>query len=425
MDIALLQMAQPRTQITKPAQASTTQAKNTPSFNKVLNETVSTEQTKTVKAGEEQVATAEETAENMVETLESPTLQDLFDQLGIQYDESMMFTQVEGQWMPVEDTLNIENLSAMLEMTPEQLESLIQQLLKDEKPLGDVWAILEQAPALLGEITSILQGENSPVTPKEAAKVAEFLKLAQMIGMRTDTVYQQEFQLSETKNALQSLVAQLQVQQPQQESTKPIVFQQVVQQESAKPIVFQQVVQQAASQTQGKHETDSVNAQAPHQQTAVTAKTVTITLPAERSAQSEALAKEIQNLINRSQLSNNQGTMRLVLKLFPKNLGQIRIEVMQKDGVMQARLLATTSTGKELLDSNLHQLKTAFAAQNIQMERLDIAQSLQDAERSKDQNFFNNFFRQQQEEPEEQKKEEEEQQSFDEFLAEQVFNEEV
>lgn len=411
MDIALLQMAQPRTQITKPAQASTTQAKNTPSFNKVLNETVSTEQTKTVKAGEEQVATAEETAENVVETLESPTLQDLFDQLGIQYDESMMFTQVEGQWMPVEDTLNIENLSAMLEMTPEQLESLIQQLLKDEKPLGDVWAILEQAPALLGEITSILQGENSPVTPKEAAKVAEFLKLAQMIGMRTDTVYQQEFQLSETKNALQSLVAQLQVQQPQQESTKPIVF--------------QQVVQQAASQTQGKHETDSVNAQAPHQQTAVTAKTVTITLPAERSAQSEALAKEIQNLINRSQLSNNQGTMRLVLKLFPENLGQIRIEVMQKDGVMQARLLATTSTGKELLDSNLHQLKTAFAAQNIQMERLDIAQSLQDAERSKDQNFFNNFFRQQQEEPEEQKKEEEEQQSFEEFLAEQVFNEEV
>ncbi len=411
MDIALLQMAQPRTQITKPAQASTTQAKNTPSFNKVLNETVSTEQTKTVKAGEEQVATAEETAENVVETLESPTLQDLFDQLGIQYDESMMFTQVEGQWMPVEDTLNIENLSAMLEMTPEQLESLIQQLLKDEKPLGDVWAILEQAPALLGEITSILQGENSPVTPKEAAKVAEFLKLAQMIGMRTDTVYQQEFQLSETKNALQSLVVQLQVQQPQQESTKPIVF--------------QQVVQQAASQTQGKHETDSVNAQAPHQQTAVTAKTVTITLPAERSAQSEALAKEIQNLINRSQLSNNQGTMRLVLKLFPENLGQIRIEVMQKDGVMQARLLATTSTGKELLDSNLHQLKTAFAAQNIQMERLDIAQSLQDAERSKDQNFFNNFFRQQQEEPEEQKKEEEEQQSFEEFLAEQVFNEEV
>lgn len=93
--------------------------------------------------------------------------------------------------------------------------------------------------------------------------------------------------------------------------------------------------------------------------------------------------------------------------------------------MMQARLLATTSSGKELLDSNLHQLKTAFAAQNIQMDRIDVAQSLQDTERSRDQNFFSNFFRQQQEEQEEKKNEDEEQQSFDEFLAEEVFNEEV
>lgn len=153
--------------------------------------------------------------------------------------------------------------------------------------------------------------------PKDAAKVAEFLKLAQMIGMKADTVYQQEFQLNETKNALQSLVAQLQPQQPQQETAKPIVFQQVVQQASA-------------SQTQAKQETDVTQVQGQHHNTSVTTKTVTVTLPAERPAQSEALAKEIQNLINRSQLSNNQGTMRLVLKLFPENLGQIRIEVMQK-----------------------------------------------------------------------------------------------
>lgn len=413
MDIALLQMAQPRTQLAKTAQSTASQAKDTPSFDKVLNETVSTEQAKAASkevTEVEKMSTAEEATE-VAETLEASTLEDVFDRLGIEYDESMMFIQVEGQWIPLEETMNVENLSAMLDMTPDQLQSLVQQLLKDEMPSDDVWAMLEQAPALLGQITSVLQGESSQVTPKEAAKVAEFLKLAQMIGMKTDTVHQQEIQLNETKNALQSLVAQLQPLQSQQES--------------AKPVVFQQVIQQTASQSQVKQETDNVNVQAPQHQTAVTAKMVTIALPAEKTAQSEALAKEIQQLINRSQLSNNQGTMRLVLKLFPENLGQIRIEVMQKDGVMQARLLATTSAGKELLDSNLHQLKTAFAAQNIQMERLDIAQSLQDAERSKDQNFFNNFFRQQQEEQEEQKKEEEEQQSFDEFLAEQVFNEEV
>ena len=99
---------------------------------------------------------------------------------------------------------------------------------------------------------------------------------------------------------------------------------------------------------------------------------------------------------------------------------------MQKDGVMTARLLATTAAGKELLDSNLNQLKSAFVAQNIQMERIDVAQSLQDAERNtRDQNFFNNFFRQQQEEQEEKKDGEDEQQSFSEFLTEEFLTEEV
>lgn len=416
MDIGLLQMAQPRTPIAKPAQSTTSQVKDSQSFDKVLNETVSTEKVeaapKETTNTKEQAAPVEEVAAEVVELAEAPTLKDVFDQLGIEYDESMMLINLEGQMLPINEMMDLENLAAMLEMTPEQLESLVQQLLKEEMPLEDVWAMLEQAPALLAQITSILQGESSQVPPKDAAKVAEFLKLAQMIGMKADTVYQQEFQLNETKNALQSLVAQLQPQQPQQETAKPIVFQQVVQQASA-------------SQTQAKQETDVTQVQGQHHNTSVTTKTVTVTLPAERPAQSEALAKEIQNLINRSQLSNNQGTMRLVLKLFPENLGQIRIEVMQKDGMMQARLLATTSSGKELLDSNLHQLKTAFAAQNIQMDRIDVAQSLQDTERSRDQNFFSNFFRQQQEEQEEKKNEDEEQQSFDEFLAEEVFNEEV
>lgn len=416
MNIALMQMAQPRTQIAKPAQSTADQVTDAQSFDQVLNKTVSTGQAEEVakgtKTGEEQPTTLEEVAAEVVETVEAPTLKEVFAQLGIEYDESMMFVNIEGQMISLDEMMTVENLSAMLEMTPEQLESLMQQLLGEETPLDDVWAMLEQAPILLAQITSILQGESSQVTPKEAAKVAEFLKLAQMIGMKTDTVYQQEFQLKETKNALQSLVAQLQLQQPQQETGKSIVFQQVV----------QQIV---ASQTQTKQETDTAQVQVQQQHTQMTAKTVTITLPAERPAQSEALAKEIQNLINRSQLSNNQGTMRLVLKLFPENLGQIRIEVMQKDGMMQARLLATTSSGKELLDSNLQQLKTAFAAQNIQMERIDVAQSLQDAERNRDQNFFNNFFRQQQEEQEEKKNDDNDEQSFDEFLTDQLMNEEV
>ncbi|WP_431029476.1 flagellar hook-length control protein FliK [Lysinibacillus sp. LZ02] len=408
MDIALLQMAQ--TRINNPKQTATTSTasnqQKSNSFDKVFNDTMSATQ---ASSQQKQAEPIEEATKEVTEVVEAETLEEVFAALGIVHGEGGMFAEIDGQLIPIEEMMNVEDLTAALGITTEELEAIIQQLLGEEMLMGDVWAILEQSPALLAQVSSILQGENHSVTPKEATKVVEFLKLAQMVGMRLDTVYQQEFQLSQTKDVLQSLVAQLQP---------------TTQQEAIKTTTFQQVAQQL-SQTVVTQETDTAQVNGSQQQTATT-KTVTVTLPAERSAQSEALAKEIQNLLNRSQMSNNQGTMRLVLKLFPENLGQIRIELVQKDGLMHARLLATTAVGKELLDSNLNQLKSAFVAQNIQMERIDIAQSLQDAERNaRDQKFFNNFFRQEQEEQEEQQDNDEEKQSFSEFLTEEFFAEEV
>lgn len=420
MDIALLQMTQTRINTAKQSQpmqtSSSNYAKESNSFDKVFNDTMSgtnapVEQQKQVAANDSQAITAEEAVTEVTEVVEATTIEEVFDVLGIEHDEAMLFAEIEGQLIPVEEMMNLEDLTAALGITKEELEAILQQLLGEQMPMNDVWAVLEQTPALLAQITAVLQGESNVVTPKEATKVVEFLKLAETLSVKTDTVYQQQYQLNQTKDLLQSFVNQ---------------FQSVTQQETPKSATFQQVVQQL-TQTTVKQEADTTQVNASQQQaTTVTTKTVTVTLPAQPSSQSEALAKEIQNLLNRSQLSNNQGTIRLVLKLFPENLGQIRIEVMQKDGLMQARLLATTAAGKELLDSNLNQLKSAFVAQNIQMERIDVAQSLQDAERNnRDQNFLNNFFRQQQEEQEEKKDGEDEQQSFSEFLTEEFLTEEV
>ena len=424
MDIALLQMTQTRINTAKQSQpmqtSSSNYAKESNSFDKVFNDTMSgtnapVEQQKQVAANDSQAITAEEAVTEVTEVVEATTLEEVFDVLGIEHDEAMLFAEIEGQLIRVEEMMNLEDLTAALGITKEELEAILQQLLGEQMPMNDVWAVLEQTPALLAQITAVLQGESNVVTPKEATKVVEFLKLAETLSVKTDTVYQQQYQLNQTKDLLQSFAGQ---------------FQSVTQQETTKSTTFQQVVQQLTQTTQQttvKQEADTTQVNASQQQaTTVTTKTVTVTLPAQPSSQSEALAKEIQNLLNRSQLSNNQGTIRLVLKLFPENLGQIRIEVMQKDGLMQARLLATTAAGKELLDSNLNQLKSAFVAQNIQMERIDVAQSLQDAERNnRDQNFLNNFFRQQQEEQEEKKDGEDEQQSFSEFLTEEFLTEEV
>lgn len=336
------------------------------------------------------------------ELISADSLEEVLEILGIPHDAALLFIEVEGDAIAVEDMMNLEDLAAALSMDKEELVTLIEQLLGEEMPIEDIWALFEQAPNLLAQIMSALQGEHQ-VPPQQAEKVIAVLKLAEVIATKTDTVYTQEVQLIQVKEAFQQVATQLQqTVQVQQQAPKAAVLQQV------------QV---------NKQETDATQpAPITSQQSSAAVKTVTVTLPAERPAQSEALIKEIQNLINRSQLSNTQGTMKLMLKLYPENLGSIRIEIMQKDGMLTARLLATTAAGKELLDSNLQQLKAGLAAQNIQVERLDVSQALQDAERNmRDQSFFNNFFKQQNQEQEAQKDEEnDDKKSFSEFLNEEV-----
>lgn len=378
-------------------------------FGSVFSQIMST----TNKPTTTESTTAPVTLEGVEVVLATDSLEELLDTLGIPTDENMLFAFVgEGeQPVAIDQMLTLEDLTAALGMTEEELTAIVQKLIGEETPITDVWSIIEQAPAILTEIVAVLQGNQQNVTPKEAQQIVQFLKLAELLGSKTDTMYQQEVQLSQLKETLQNALTQVQQSTAQQEAPKP-VFQQVI----------QQVVPQTAQQTV-KQETDLTQTTAVQQQTMTQTKTVTITLPAEKPAQSEALLKEIQAIINRSQLSGQQGNMKLLLKLYPENLGQIRIELIQKDGILTARLLASTALGKDLLDSNLNQLKSAFVAQNIQMERIDISQSLQDTERNtRDQSLFSNFFKQQAKEEEKDHEDDEEGESlsFSELLNEEV-----
>ena len=405
---------QPTTPTSTPATTTTSESN---AFGSVFSQVMETSQ-QTQQATTE---TAQSTSLTDVQAvLQTETLEQLLEELGIETDEGMLFAFLgEGEEpVAIEQMLNLEDLTAALGLTEEQLTEIVQQLVGEEQPITDVWTLIEQTPAIMSQIISVLQGNEQTVTPKEAEKVVQLLKLAELLGKKTDTVYQQEFQLSQLKDNLQSALAQVQqvaVQQTTTQQTVTTPLQQVV----------QQVVQQAATvaTTTTSQESDTTQVNTSQQQITVQTKTITVTLPAEKPAQSEALIKEIQNLISRSQLSGQQGNMKLLLKLYPENLGSIRIELIQKDGILTARLLASTAVGKELLDSNLNQLKAGFVAQNIQMERIDIAQSLQDADRNtRDQNLFNNFFRQQAEEQQDENEEDsdEEKLSFSELLNEEV-----
>lgn len=364
-----------------------------------------------------QSADTKDTAD-LTAVLNAESIEDVLDLLEIPHDDGLLMLQIgdEGKAVAIDEMLNLDNLMDALGIDAEQLQKLVQQLLGEDKEAKDVWELLAlvdaQAPMLQTQIVAALQVEGQ-VTLKEAAPLLQVLKLTQLIGQKTDLTAPQENLLTNIKSLLTTIQTQVETTlSEQQVTTKTTV---------TLPLQgFQKVVQQV----QVTKQTDtSANEMVTSNTVQTKADTFQVTLPAAKPAQSEAFLKEMQAIINRAQISNAQGITRLTLKLYPENLGTIRIELVQNDGVLTARLLASTAQGRELLDSQAHQLKQAFVQQNIQVDRLDIAQSLQDADRQqRDQSFFNNFFKQQQQEEQEQKNDDDDEgKSFSDYLI----NEEV
>jgi len=348
---------------------------------------------------------------DLQQVLNADSLEEVLDLLGIPHDDGLLILQLgeDGKAVSMDEMLDLDNILNALGIDDEQLQKIVQQLLGEEKEASDVWELLSlvdaQAPILQGQIGAALQGEGQ-VTPKEATQLLQVLKLAQLVGQKSDLTAPQENLLTTVKSLLTTLQTQVEtIQVTTTKSTGTLSLQ-----------GFQQVQMTKQSET-------SSNEMVTPQTVQTKPDTFQVTLPTAKPAQSEALLKEMQAIINRAQISNAQGITRLTIKLYPENLGTIRIELVQNDGVLTARLLASTAHGREMLDSQAHQLKQAFVQQNIQVDRLDIAQSLQDADRQqRDQNFFNNFFRQQQDEEQQQKTEDDdEEMSFSDYLL----NEEV
>lgn len=434
MNIGVMQFANMNSlQVSKPIASKSpqsTEINQSTKFGQVFNSVVSSS-----KAVNNTTATESINTDALKEVLSAESVEELLDLLDIPHEQGLLLLQVgdEGQAVAVDELMDLNALLDILNLDFKELNTMVRELLGDEDvEIVNIWQFLElvneQAPKVVGELSAALQGESN-VTPKEAKTFIEFLKLTQLAGKQSDLVSDQPEQLTQLKELLTTVVAKFDGQSianekqmdqstliAQSETNKPTV--QTTQTETK---TTSQGLQQVVTKSETT-ETQSLGANTTQQ---ITTKTITVTLPnTNQASQSEALVKEFQNLLNRSQITTTQGTTKLLLKLYPENLGSIRIEVMQKDGVLSARLLASTSLGKELLDGQIHQLRNAFAQANIQMDRIDIAQSLQEADLKRDQNLFSNLFNQQQHEEEEHTEEEqndEEQVSFKDFLV----NEEV
>ncbi len=435
MNIGIMQLSSNMSINSKPisrnqsAATSEHSPKKTNSFEEIFNKVMSS------KSNNEISATKKETnepidVESLGNLLGAQSLEEVVDLLGIPHDGGLLTLQAgeEGKALAFDEMMDMENLLSVLGIEPAQLLETIQQLSGAKADnSGDIWQVINsvvgQETELVQQLVSALEGEQK-VTSKEAEQLLQFLKLAQVTGKNTDLFANQAQAMEELNNMLKSAAKEIST----LGNNQPI---QLPNNQSGKVSLqgFEQVVQKVMEDTETTETPETtkatVNAAPALTNITNTTRTVTITLPTEKGAQSEALAKEMQNLLNRSQISNTPGMTKLLLKLYPENLGSIRIEIMQQDGVLSARLLTSTSMGKEILDNQLHQLKTAFANANIQMDRIDIAQSLQETDRNqKDQGQFGQQFKQQSEQKEHEQddhEDETEKLSFSDYLI----NEEV
>lgn len=135
----------------------------------------------------------------------------------------------------------------------------------------------------------------------------------------------------------------------------------------------------------------------------------------------EQLLRQFQNILEKSTLMQfPNGLNKLSIKLFPQHLGRLDVTLTQQNGVIIAQLMTTTKAAKNVLESQLHQLRHAFVSQNIQVEKIEIftQQQQQTLQQSDRQNHENNNANQQNKPHKEQDERNKEEVTFQELLNE-------
>ncbi|WP_318246763.1 flagellar hook-length control protein FliK [Bacillus norwichensis] len=85
------------------------------------------------------------------------------------------------------------------------------------------------------------------------------------------------------------------------------------------------------------------------------------------------LVRQFTTVLQKSHFSQGLQTKSMTIRLYPEHLGSLRIELTQRDGAMIARILTSTSMAKDMLDSQIHQLRQAFTQQNIQVDKVEVS----------------------------------------------------
>ncbi|MFL0362967.1 flagellar hook-length control protein FliK [Pseudobacillus sp. 179-B 2D1 NHS] len=86
----------------------------------------------------------------------------------------------------------------------------------------------------------------------------------------------------------------------------------------------------------------------------------------------EQFMEKFSQILGNSNLAKMPNGTKLLIRLYPEQLGSLRIELLQQNGVMTAKILSSTSTVKDLFEQHVSSLKHAFNQQNINVDKIEL-----------------------------------------------------
>jgi len=80
-------------------------------------------------------------------------------------------------------------------------------------------------------------------------------------------------------------------------------------------------------------------------------------------------------LVKQMQVTSERGFSEVKLTLVPEHLGHVDVKVSMQNGQIVAQFMADTAHGKELLESQLGQLRAVLQSHGLQIDKLEVSQS--------------------------------------------------
>jgi flagellar hook-length control protein FliK len=81
-------------------------------------------------------------------------------------------------------------------------------------------------------------------------------------------------------------------------------------------------------------------------------------------------------MLKNMKITLTDGISEAKLSLFPKNLGHVDVKIMMHEGHLIAQFAADTLTGKQMLESQLPQLRQSLQSQGLLVDKLEVTQNL-------------------------------------------------